>query len=253
MTWHSEAKLSKGVRGGPLRRLYVLTFLILFCPPTTWAGRQMAAQGTCQTPLIVAIQQRDSALAKKLIDSGVDLSPKYCGTTALIESIVRDQFEITEKLILAGASLKVVDNKNTSPLMIAAWYCRQEPVSLLLAHGADVNAVDEDGYSPLMDSAQNCQDAKVPALLLRLGARIGTTAKNGHTALYIASFYGNEQVVHVLVAAGADIGAKTENGETALTIARDRDVGRKESHDRIYQFLLKATTLEKSRRVADPN
>ncbi|PYU46195.1 MAG: hypothetical protein DMG54_04070 [Acidobacteria bacterium] len=112
--------------------------------------------------------------------------------------------------------------------MIAAWYCREDTVALLLAHGANVNTVDNDGYSPLMHSVQNCEDGRVPALLLRLGAKIGTTAKNGDTALFIASIHGNEQVVHVLVAAGADIAAKTE-GETALTIARDLDVGRKAS------------------------
>lgn len=47
----------------------------------------------------------------------------------------------------------------------------------------------------------------------------------------------------MLVAAGADPMAKTKSGETALTIARDRDVGRKPSHDRIYQFLLEVTRL----------
>jgi len=253
MTLHSDARLNKGVRGGPLRPHYILAFLMLFCPLTTWAGRQMAAQGMCQTPLIATIQKRASAEAKKLIDSGVDLNAKDCnGTTALIESIALDQFEISEKLVLAGASLKVVDNKQTSPLMIASWYCRQETVPLLLAHGADVNAVDEHGYSALIDSTQNCQDGRIPALLLRSGAKVNLTTKRGDTALIVASFYGSEQVVHVLLAAGADIAAKTENGETALTVARDRDVGRKESHDRIYQFLLTATTLEKSRPVAHP-
>ncbi len=248
MIAHFDAKLSKGMRSGPLRPHYVLAFLTLFCPLKVWAGRPTAAQKPCQTPLIAAIQKRDSAGAKKLIDSGVDLNTYDCnGSTALIESIALNQFEVTEKLVLAGANANLEGrSKNDTPLMIAAWYCRQKTVLLLLARGADVNAVDSNGYSPLMDSGQNCEDGSVPALLLRFGARIGTTAKNGHTALYIASFYGNEHVVHVLVAAGADIGAKTENGETALTVARDRDVGRKESHDRIYQFLLEATTLEKS-------
>jgi len=196
MTALSDVKLRQGVRGGPLRPHYVLAFLTLFVPLTTWAGRPTAAQKTCQTPLIAAIQKRDSADAKELINSGVDLNAKDCnGTTALIESIALDQFEISEKLVLAGASLKVVDNRNTSPLMIAAWYCREDTVALLLAHGANVNTVDNDGYSPLMHSVQNCEDGRVPALLLRLGAKIGTTAKNGDTALFIASIHGNEQVV----------------------------------------------------------
>jgi uncharacterized protein len=194
----------------------------------------------------------DSSAAKKLIDSGVDLDTKVCGTTALIESIALGRSEITERLVLAGANPNALGGTDDSPLMIASWYCRREIIPLLLAHGAEVNAVDVHGYSPLMDSAQNCQNVEVLALLLRFGARISTSAKDGQTALLIATFYGNEHVVHLLVAAGGDIGAKNENGETALTIARDRDVGCKESHDRIYQFLLTVTMAEQSRREKHP-
>ena len=87
------------------------------------------------------------------------------------------------------------------------------------------------------------------ALLLKLGAKVNLTARNGHTALTTAAFEGNEHVVHVLVAAGADLNAKTKDGDTALTIARDRDVGRKSSHDRIYEFLLEVSRLDAMQKV----
>jgi ankyrin repeat protein len=235
MTSHSEARLSKG---GPLRPQYVLTFLTLFCPLSTWAGYPMPTQGTCQTPLISAIERRDSDEAKKLIDSGVDLNAKDCnGSTALIESIVQNQLEVSEKLVLAGANPNLASDKNTSPLIFASWYCRQQIVPLLLTHGAEVNGVDEDGYSPLMDSVQNCPDGGLAALLLRAGAKVNLIASDGNSALSTAAFYGNENAVHVLVAAGANLAARTKEGETALTIARDRAAGRTESHDRIYAFL----------------
>jgi len=125
-------------------------------------------------------------------------------------------------------------------------------VPLLLAHGAEVNAVDVDGYSALMNSVQNCDDGRVSALLLGCGAKINATTRRGDTALTIAAFYGNEHVVHVLVGAGADLNTKTKNGETALTIARDRDVGRKSSHDRIYEFLLQVSRLDATQK-AHPN
>jgi hypothetical protein len=56
----------------------------------------------CDTPLIAAIHARDINGAKKLIDSGVELNAKDCGTTPLIESIASHQPAIAEKLILAG-------------------------------------------------------------------------------------------------------------------------------------------------------
>ena len=66
----------------------------------------------CDTPLIAAIHARDINGAKKLIDSGVELNAKDCGTTPLIESIASHQPAIAEKLILAGASAAVGDSKN---------------------------------------------------------------------------------------------------------------------------------------------
>ncbi len=166
------------------------------------------------------------------------MNAKDCnGSTALIESIVLNQLEVSEKLVLAGANPNLADNKNTSPLIFASWYCREQIVPLLLAHGGEVNGVDEDGYSPLMHSAQNCPDGGLTALLLRAGAKVNLIAADGNSALTTAAFYGNENAVHVLAAAGANLAAKTKEGGTALTIARDRAAGRKESHDRIYIFL----------------
>lgn len=196
------------------------------------------------TPLMAAIRARHATEAKKLIDSGVDLNTKDCSSTPLIDSIASNQLELAEKLILGGASTKVGDNLGTLPLMIASWYCRQDIVSLLLDRGADVNALDIEGNSALIHSAQNCEDGAVPALLLRYGAKINLAAQDGDTALHVASFYGNEQLVHMLLAAGADPTLKTNGGETPLIIARDSDVGRKPSHDRIYQFLLEVSRLD---------
>jgi len=161
---------------------------------------------------------------------------------------VYSEAEFVEKLVLSGAGVNVTDSGGWSPLMTASWYCRRQIVPFLLEHGAEVNAVDAEGYSALMHSVQNCPDGTTAALLLRWGAKINAQAtKYQDTALTVAAFYGNEHAVHVLVAAGADLNAKTYRRETALTIARDRDVGRKESHDRIYHFLVEASAADKAR------
>lgn len=233
------------------------TITICLCLATLFVSTPSflrAQSDKCDTPLIAAIHKRDFSGAKKLIESGVDLNEKNCtGLTPLIESIALDQTEIAEKLILAGASTKVGDGLNTVPLMIASTYCREPIVSLLLDHGADVNAVDKNGSSALMHSAQNCDDGGVPALLLRYGAKVNLVDQDRDTALHVASFYGNEHLVQMLVAAGADPAFKTSRGETPLTIARDREAGRKPSHDRIYQFLLEVTRLDQRLKTSPRN
>jgi uncharacterized protein len=222
-----------------------LLCFLLSCP-TSAKVADPSPQDTCLTPLISAIHHRDYGQAVELIQSHSDLNAYSCdGSTALIESIALNQFNVTEKLILAGANVNLADRgKNETPLMIAAWYCQQDAVSLLLSKHADVNAIDSPGYSALMLSGQNCQDGRVPVLLIKSGARIDLKTERGDTALTTAAFYGNENVIHVLVAAGADLNSKNKEGESALSIARDRDVGRKIAHDRIYQFLLEVTRIE---------
>jgi ankyrin repeat protein len=127
--------------------------------------------------------------------------------------------------------------------MDAAFYCRENFVPLLLNHGAKIDSLDRDGYSALMWSTQNCEDGAMAAVLLRYGAKVNLKTPHGYAALTVAAFYGNEGAVHVLVSAGADVNAKSDEG-TAMEIAREREVGRKSSHDRIYNFLLEVTRMD---------
>lgn len=230
------------------RWLALSLVVLVLCLNVVPAAGQEAEQKNCEPALINAIHERDLAAVKSLIHSGADLNAKDChGAKALNEAIaLRLPDEIVEELVLSGASPNAVGLDDDPPLNTASWYCRERVVQFLLAHGAHVNAVQARGYSALLDSAQNCKDGRVPALLLRAGANVNFKAANGRTALFVASFYGNEHTVHVLVAAGADLEAKDEDGQDALTIARDRDTGRKESHDRIYQFLLEASRRGKT-------
>jgi Ankyrin repeats (many copies) len=66
-------------------------------------------------------------------------------------------------------------------------------------------------------------------------------SSTGDTALTMAADRGNEFAVRELVAAGAELGCKNEEGLTALQIARDRAVGHKPEHDRIFAFLRSLT------------
>ena len=164
-----------------------------------------------------------------------------------MQSIVYDEPDVSEKLIQMGADPNSTDDSGVSPLMVAGFYCRQRMIQLLLKNRAKLNSVDSDGSSALMYSLQNCSDGGIAALLIRSGADVNLRDSDGDTALTVAAFYGNEDGVHVLVASGADLTPKTKDGETAVAIARDRGVGRKLSHDRIYEFLRQLELLQMNR------
>jgi ankyrin repeat protein len=223
----------------------VAAVLFVSFSPLTVCGQSIVVQEPqcTDTPLITAIHKRDTAVAIQLIQEGTELNAKPCGATALGEAINEDETQVVEELLSKGAGPNVLESRNTPPLMAAAFYCREQLVPLLLTHGAKVDSVDIDGYSALMWSTQNCKDGAIASVLLRYGAQVNLKTKDGSTALSVAAFYGNEDAVHVLIAAGADINIESR-GETALTIARDRDVGRRSSHDRIYAFLLEVSRLD---------
>jgi len=195
------------------------------------------------TPLIGAIHNRDVGLAIRLIREGADLNAEPCGVSALAEAIVYNNNRVVEELLAKGADPNILDSTKASPLMAAAFYCRENFVPLLLTHGSNVDSPDKDGYTALMWSTQNCENGAMAAVLLRYGARVNLKAKSGATALTVAAFYGNEDAVHVLVSSGAELDAKTDEG-TALEIARDRQVGRRSSHDRIYGFLQEVSRID---------
>jgi FOG: Ankyrin repeat len=171
------------------------------------------------------------------------LDEESCGVSGLAEAIVFNNARVVEELLTQGASPNVLDGTKASPLMTAAFYCRENFVPLLLNHGAKIDSLDKDGYSALMWSTQNCEDGAMASVLLGYGTKVDLRTRRSDTALTVAAFFGNEDAVHVLVSAGADVNAKTDDG-TALDIARDRQVGRKSSHDKIYSFLLEVTRLD---------
>jgi ankyrin repeat protein len=236
---------SKSVDSAALEHRRITTrmtqiFVVLFLFPSVALCAQQQAQhasNSCKNLLIIAIQNRDSEGALEKIRSGAALDDNSCGVTALTESIATGQTELAIEIIRKGANVNLADLKGETPLMYASFYCQPQVVFQLLEQKAEVNALNSDRSSALMDAASTCNDGSVIAMLIRSGANVNQVGFAGETALTIAVNHGDEFAVKELVAAGADLNTKTEEGETALTIAQGKEVGRKETHDRIYFFL----------------
>lgn len=109
---------------------------------------------------------------------------------------------------------------NASPAIAEA--ARQgdlERVRALLAQRNDVNIPLGDGMTALHWAAER-GDAAMTAALLKAGAKVTPTTRNGgYTPLHIAARAGNGGVVQSLLAAGADPKVLTTTGATALHLA----------------------------------
>ena len=92
-------------------------------------------------------------------------------------------------------------------------------VRALLAQQHDVNVAQGDGMTALHWAADR-GDVAMSTLLLRSGAKLtGTTKNGGYTPLHVAARAGHGAVVQTLLAAGADARALTATGATAMHLA----------------------------------
>ena len=90
---------------------------------------------------------------------------------------------------------------------------------LLLVAGSDLNATQENGATPLILAAEGGHEEVVAVLLGREGIDLEDPGTGGGTALHVAAFNGNVEIVRRLLNHAAEIDAKDDSGATPLMIA----------------------------------
>jgi ankyrin repeat protein len=74
----------------------------------------------------------------------------------------------------------------------------------LIQQGTYVDARDEHGNSPFMAITPDAKDNKIARLLLKAGAAVNGTNRNGETPLFVAAASGNAVLVKEVLKARAD-------------------------------------------------
>ncbi|MBU6258945.1 MAG: ankyrin repeat domain-containing protein [Burkholderiales bacterium] len=88
-----------------------------------------------ETPLMMAALRGETDWVRKLIDRGARINRQ--GWTPLHYAASGPEPEVVRLLLEHGAAIDAPSPNQTTPLMMAARYGREESVSILLAHGAD--------------------------------------------------------------------------------------------------------------------
>jgi len=152
---------------------------------------------------------------KALIKAGADVNAKdeVYGETLLYSAVLKNEIEMVEVLIEAGA--EVNDGKS---LHTAVHFGRREIVKILIAAGADVNVKTGSGWTAL-HMAAHISNAKIVNALLESGADINTSDTEERTPLHLAVAEGHIKTIKALLRAGANVNAKTKDGWTSLHCA----------------------------------
>ena len=163
-----------------------------------------------------------------------DGAEKKIDSKAFLKAALDGEKDLVRKALDQGIDPDVVDENQSTPLMLASYNGHSDIIAMLLDAGADVKKCNRIGRSSLM-FASTLPLVDPVARLLAKGAPVNALdSQEKWTALMFAASEGNGLVVGVLLAAGANPTLKDTDGDTAGNFAR------KNGHSAIADFLLSA-------------
>lgn len=171
------------------------------------------------TPLIIAVENKNSSAAKKLLELGAN--PNISddnGFFPLLLAIEREDLNLVESLINAGADVNKKGAKGFIPITLAAKVGNLDILNKIIEANADIS--DAAINNLLIHSADNGQVGIVQSLI-DAGVDLNKSDSHGWTALMMASFRGHTKIVEALVKGGADSSIKIYGDTDATQLARN--------------------------------
>jgi ankyrin repeat protein len=159
------------------------------------------------SPLADAAMNGDRAAVRSLLQKKADVNaPQADGATALQWAAYRDDLELADLLISAGANPKMANREGATAMQLASLRGSAPMIEKLLNGGAEVNERGTHGETPLMFAARN-GNLQALTLLLKRGAEINAKESlRGTTALMWAVEQKHVEAVNLLIQQGADVG-----------------------------------------------
>lgn len=177
--------------------------------------------------LISAIETGDDEMLDYLLTNKVDVHYKGTQpTTALAVSSNLEKLELMSRLLDEGAN---PDDRGISgkPLLIeSVREGSREKFDLLIQHGADVNAKTGETTGSEMTAlsfAIASEEADMMEILLEKGATADVYGISGQPLAYEVVLDGRKEVVSRLIESGTTFDVVTENQETPLSAAAMND------------------------------
>lgn len=177
-----------------------------------------AAQAGSFDDFFTAVKRDDPNTVKALLNRGFDANtPDLAGQTGLFLALREPSLKVAELLIAWPKTVVESRNdKDESPLMIAAINGQVDISQKLIARGGDVN---KTGWTPLHYAATRSH-LEVIRLLLDNYAYIDAESPNKTTPLMMAASYGSTETVQLLLDEGADPTLKNMQNLTAIDFAQ---------------------------------
>jgi ankyrin len=169
-------------------------------PPTVVVGRQ-----TVRSDVADAAMRGNKARLRELLKTKSNVNaPQVDGSTALHWAVYRDDVEMVDLLLTAGAQVAPVTREGITPLAMASMQGSLPIIERLLKAGADAKALGPNGETMLMFAARNGSPAAIRTLVAA-GANVNAReAVRGTTALMWAAEQRHPEAVKTLLELGGD-------------------------------------------------
>lgn len=189
--------------------------------------------------LIRSIEDNNQDAVQLFMTCGVDLEAQDDRNwTPLMVAAFNGNMELAELLIKCGSRITTRDKTGYTPLHWAAYNGHVDMVKMLLEKGSEVDIPSYFGWTALMQSATRGH-LLVCAYLLFRGADVNASSTDGWTSLHKASNNGHVEVVKLLLDKGANRFARYQDGSTPL------DLAMRAKHQDIVEMLDKHIDLKK--------
>ncbi len=159
-----------------------------------------------------AAMQGDRTGVKTLLQQGSDVNAAQGdGMTALHWAAMKNDAELAQMLVYAGANVKATTRLGANtPLVIAARNGNAAVVQVLLKAGAAAKTATSTGSTPLMLASASGNVEAVKALLAAGADLEARETSMEQTPLMFAAALSRVDVMKVLIAAGANVKAATK-------------------------------------------
>jgi tankyrase len=135
----------------------------------------------------------------------------------LIEAVKRDDVELMQDCVIAGADVQAKDSLDHTLLHFACKVGSHKIAEVLIRYHLDVNYEDTKGVTPLHYACAN-DNMEMVELLLNNGANIRAKDMNGWTPLHWASAKGRFDIAKRLIDAGSNVKALNSTHSTAIDL-----------------------------------
>ena len=188
----------------------------------TWIALSLATLSAASTDLrlIDAVKKQDVKTVRELIAQKADLNAaEPDGFTALHWAAQRNNAELSDLLLTAGAKADAVSRYKITPLSLACTNGNATIIERLLKAGVDPNATSEQGQTALMTAAITGVPDAVRLLLARGANPNVAEPLQGQTALMWAASEGRADAAALIIEFGGTVKTKSKGGFTPYLFA----------------------------------